>query len=64
MNDVIVEKFKVLEADPDDKNTTPETKASKERKTNDSEERLKSEGNLKSEELADKLRQDEIDKIK
>ena len=64
MNDVIVEKFKVLEAEPDDKNTTPETKASKERKTNDSEEKPKSEEKFKAEELADKLRLDENDKFK
>ena len=44
-----MEKFKVLEAEPDDKNTTPETKASKERKTNDSEERPKSEEKFKAE---------------
>ena len=59
-----MEKFKVLEAEPDDKNTTPETKASKERKTNDSEERPKSEEKFKAEEPADKIRLDENDKFK
>ena len=64
LNDIIVEKFKVLETDPSDRNNTPETKASKERKTNDSSERPKSEEKFKTEEPADKIRQDENDKIK
>ena len=38
---MILDKFKVLDTDPDDKNNTPETKASKEMQDADELERIR-----------------------
>ena len=56
INDVAVEKFKILESDPSERQNTPETKASKDRKTNSSDERTTE---ARAEEPADALRMNE-----
>ena len=58
-DDVILDKFKVLDTDPDDKNNTPETKASKDRSDENGLERNKEKAEMLAKAEEDKRRQDE-----